>query len=112
MSTGIEIVNSLANRAIAEARSRDVGAAKRTVHLVDSLAKTYSPTPLHTAIYVAQAYAALGDTKLAIWWLNRYQVQRDLHFQIHLRCDPPFKPISSDAAFRSLLIAGSYGSGC
>jgi hypothetical protein len=28
----------------------------------------------------------------------------DTHFQLHMRCDPPFDAIANDSRFRSLLI--------
>jgi hypothetical protein len=54
-------------------------------------------------VYLAHVYAALGDVRSAVNWLSRYQPRGDLHFQHHLRCDPPFDPISSEPAFRALL---------
>ncbi len=111
LTTDVEVANTLAGRAIAEARARDFSKARSTLRLADSLARTYSPTPSHTAVYVAHAYAALGDVKRAVWWLARYPTQRDLHFQLHLRCDPPFAAIASDPRFRSLVIA-THVTGC
>jgi Tfp pilus assembly protein PilF len=112
LSTDVEIANTLAGRALAEARAKDVGSARRTLRLADSLAMTYPPAPLHTAVVVAQAYAALGDVTRAIWWLKQYPVQRDLHFQIHIRCDAPFEAIAGDARYRALLVAPMHGKAC
>jgi len=52
---------------------------------------------------MAHAYAALGEKAKALAWLRRYDVRRDQHFQMHLRCDPPFDPLADDPAFRALL---------
>src|SRR5262249_31553922 len=60
-------------------------------------------SPLHTAIYMAQPYTALGDTSHAIEWLRRHTPTADVHFQLHIRCDPPFDAIATDPRFRSLL---------
>ena len=91
--------------------AQDAWAALRRA---ESLAVVYQPAPLHTAVYMAQAYAALGDTEGALAWLTRYQPRRDLHFQLHLRCDPPFDPIAGDPRFQALLIRPrpSAGQGC
>jgi hypothetical protein len=52
---------------------------------------------------MAQAYAARGDGDRALDWLRRYATPADLHFQLHLRCDPPFAPLNDDPRFRALL---------
>jgi len=52
---------------------------------------------------MAQATAALGDVDQAVAWLARYQPRASLHFQFHLRCDPPFDPLLGIPRFRSLL---------
>ena len=70
----------------------------------ESLAVGYSPPPLHTAVWISEAYAGLGDAGHAIEWLRRYLPLNDLHFQLHLRCDPPFVPIENDPRFRALLL--------
>lgn len=112
LSTDVEIANTLAERALAEARAKDMSRARTTLRLADSLAMTYSPAPLHTAVYVAHAYAALGDANRAVWWLKRYPVQRDLHYQIHIRCDASFEAIASKAEYRSLLPAPMRSGSC
>jgi hypothetical protein len=79
----------------------------------ESLAASYTPTPLHTAVWIAEAHAGLGDADRAVGWLERFSPAADLHFQIHLRCDPPFEAIENDPRFRALLVierpAGSRG---
>ena len=102
--TGVEAVNALAGIALAEARGGSAPAARHTLQQAESLATGYSPVSPHMAVYLAEAYAALGDPNHAIAWLRRYSPREDLHFQLHLRCDPPFDPIARDPRFRSLLL--------
>ena len=105
LSTDVEVPNALAGSALAEARAGASREARSILQRADSLAARYEPAPLHTAVYLAHAYAALGDADHAIAWLRRYTPRNDLHFQQHLRCDPPFTPIQRDPRFRSLLLA-------
>jgi Tfp pilus assembly protein PilF len=104
LSTDVEMVNALAGRALVEARKGDRLGARATLRQVDSTAANYTPTPLHTSVYLAQAYAALGEVDRAVFWLERYLPAEDLHFQLHLRCDPPFDPIAHDRRFQALLL--------
>jgi tetratricopeptide (TPR) repeat protein len=112
LSTDVELVNALAGRAFVEARGGDRARARATLELVDSAAKQYAPTAVHTAVYLAQAYAALGDTGWALGWLGRYQPVEDAHFQLHLRCDPSFDPIADDPRFLRLLARSRPPRGC
>lgn len=105
LNTDIEIPNTLANRAVAETRAGLNLAARTTVRIADSLGLTYAPVPAHTAIFLAQAHAALGNTDRAIWWLRGFAPQRELHYQLHVRCDPLFDPIARDSRFRALVLA-------
>jgi tetratricopeptide (TPR) repeat protein len=104
LSGEVEVANALAGSALAEGRAGRIAEARAILRQADSLASAYSPTPLHTAVYLAQAYAGLGETDRAVAWLARYHPRGDLHFQLHLRCDPPFVPIAGDQRFRRLLI--------
>jgi tetratricopeptide (TPR) repeat protein len=104
VSTDVEIVQALAGQALVAARAGRRGEAARILARAESLATPFVPTALHTAVLMAQPYAALGDHVHAIAWLERFQPAGDLHFQLHMRCDPPFDPIAIDARFRSLLI--------
>ena len=45
-------------------------------------------------------------------WLARYPVPRDLHFQLHLRCEPPLAVLARDARFRALLRPGTKVGAC
>ena len=112
LTTDVEVVNTLAGRAYAEARANDFTSARATLRVADSLATTYSPPPAHTAVYLAHAYVALGDANRAIAWLARYRIPRDQHFQLHLRCDPAFAAIANDRRYRSLLIAPAHRVQC
>ena len=104
LTSDVEAVNALAGRALAEARGGATGRARVTLREVDSLAAGYVPLQAHLAVYVAQAHAALGERGRAEDWLERYVPKEDLHFQLHLRCDPPLDPLRNDRRFRALLI--------
>ena len=114
VSTGVEVVNALGGRALVDARANRRGDARTLLHRIDSLAVAYHPTPHHTAVYVAQVYVALGEFDNALRWLARFETKGDLHYQLHLRCDPPFDPIRNDRRFQALLIvpAPPSGKGC
>jgi Tfp pilus assembly protein PilF len=104
LGDGIEAVNALAGSALVAARSGRRDEARALLRSVDSMAAGYSPTPLHTAVYIAQAHVGLGESAQAIAWLGRYEPRADLHFQLHLRCDPGFAAIESDPHFTALLL--------
>ena len=104
LATDVERVNNMAGSALVEARAGRRERARAMLRVVDSLAARYQPAPLHLAVFVAQAYAALGDVDEAMGWLGRYSPTGDLHFQLHLRCDPTFDPIVSEDRFRALLV--------
>jgi tetratricopeptide (TPR) repeat protein/tRNA A-37 threonylcarbamoyl transferase component Bud32 len=104
ISTDVEIVNSLAGEALASARAGRREESLAFLARAESLAKAFSPTALHTAVFMAQPYAALGDPAHAAAWLERYKPSADLHFQLHIRCDPPFDPIADHPRFRALLL--------
>jgi len=104
ISTDVEVVHALAGQSLAAARA---GRRREGLVLLDraeSLATRFSPPDLHTAVYMAQAYSAAGDTGHAIAWLERFEPSADRHFQAHIRCDPPFDPIVHDRRFQSLLV--------
>lgn len=114
LTSDVEALNSLAGAAFAEARAGRGSAARIRLREAELRANAFSPTPLHTAVYMSQAYAALGEAEHAVGWLARFQPRANMHFQLHLRCDPPFDPIKSDQRFRLLLTApaSSSGKGC
>jgi len=107
LGTDVERVLAYAGRAYVEARSGDTLRARATQRLIDSLTSSYPTTSLHLAVDAAKSYAALGDVDGALAWLRKYPVPRDLHFQLHLRCEPPLAVLARDARFRALLLAGT-----
>ena len=109
--TDVEAVNALAQSALAEARAGSTREARALLRTADSLAAGY-PESAHTVVYVAQAHAALGEVSRAVALLERFRRRRDLHFQIHLRCDPPMDPLRNDRRFQALLLMPSDGRGC
>jgi cytochrome c-type biogenesis protein CcmH/NrfG/tRNA A-37 threonylcarbamoyl transferase component Bud32 len=104
ISTDVERVTSMAGLAAAEASAGHTTRARALLRQVDSLASAFTPVPLHTVVYVAHAYAALHDTASAMHWLDGFALPADLHFQLHLRCDPSFDPIAADPRFRAMLL--------
>ena len=78
-------------------------AARRLV--AEAEARTDPAAPdIHSAVNIAAAYAALGEVSPALAWLDRYRPARDLHFQLHLRLDPPLDPLRREPRFRALLL--------
>ena len=112
LGTDVDAANALIGRALAEARMGRRREARATLHVADSIANTFTPTPLHTAVYIAAPYAALGDVAGAVSWLRRYPMQQDLHFQLHVRCDGPFAASANDPRYRALVAAGPRAAGC
>ena len=112
--TGVEVANATAGSALVAARAGRGAEAVELLRTADSLAAPYVPIPPHTAVFLAHAWAAAGQPDRALAWLERYQPRRDLHFQLHLRCDPPFDPLRRDDRFRALLVMPSPppGQGC
>jgi tetratricopeptide (TPR) repeat protein len=100
----VEAVNARAGAAMAEARAGRRREASALLAEAESLATPYTPIPNHTALYFSQAYTALGERDRAIAWLVRFEPRGDLHFQLHLRCDPPFDPLHHDPRFLALLV--------
>ena len=104
LTSDVEALNSMAGAAFADARAGRGAAARGRLREAELKARDFSRPGLHTAIYMSQAYAALGDVQQAASWLARFQPRANRHFQLHLRCDPPFDPIMGDPRFRALLI--------
>ncbi|MGH7586287.1 MAG: protein kinase domain-containing protein [Gemmatimonadales bacterium] len=104
LGTDVEVVNNLAGEALVVARAGRPAEARGILATAESLAAAYSPTSLHAAVNLAQAWAALGEADHAIAWLQQYSPAADLHFQLHLRCDPPFDAVAADPRFRTLLM--------
>ena len=108
----VEALNATAGAALVEARRRNAAEATRLLQRAESLATTYTPVPQHTAILLAHVRAARGERDSAIAWLARVVPREDLHFQLHLRCDPPLDPLAGEAAFQALLLEARPAEGC
>ena len=108
----IEALNATAGAALVEARRGNAVESDRLLQRAESLATTYSPVPQHTAILLAHVHAARGEAGTAIAWLARVTPREDLHFQLHLRCDPPLDPLAGEAGFRGLLLEERPAGGC
>ena len=104
LATDVERVNNMAGSALVEARAGRRDRARGMLRTLDSLAAHYQPPPTHLVVFMAQGYAALGEADAAMRWLGSYAPIGDLHFQLHLRCDPTFDPIATDRRFRALLL--------
>jgi cytochrome c-type biogenesis protein CcmH/NrfG len=105
LAAEVERANNMAGTAEVEARAGRRERARELLSAADSLASRYDPVPVHTALFLAEAHAAAGDADRAISWLSRYSPSADLHFQLHLRCDPAFDPLAHDKRFLALLIS-------
>ena len=114
LTTEVDRVSAMAGSAMVEARAGRPAAARTIMRQVDSLAGAFSPLSVHTAVYLAHTYAALHDADRAMYWLERFTPSADLHFQLHLRCDPSFDPVAGDRRFRALLLQRRppAGEGC
>lgn len=104
LSSEVEEVNNLAGEALVVARAGRPDEARRILATAESLAARNAYTSSHGAVYTAHAWSALGERDSALAWLRRYSPAADLHFQLHLRCDPPFDPLAADPRFRALLV--------
>ncbi len=104
LATGPEIVGTVGLARVALAR-RDRTQALALVQ--EALARTDRAAPaVHSAVALAVAYTALGDREAALEWLRHFRPTRDLHFQLHLRLEPPFDPLRADPRFRALVEPG------
>jgi tetratricopeptide (TPR) repeat protein len=108
----IEALNATAGAALVEARRGNAAESDRLLKRAESLATTYTPVPQHTAILLAHVHAARGEPGTAIAWLARVAPREDLHFQLHLRCDPPLDPLADVPLFRELLLEERPAGGC
>jgi serine/threonine protein kinase len=88
MTKGREQVNSLAELALVEAAQGNLSSARSYAIRAAALADSTNPTK-HEAPYIGAAFAAIGDTARAIKWIAAFHPREDLHFQLHLKRDPP-----------------------
>jgi len=84
-------------------RRRDRRSADTLFAHALALVDTLHPT-LHDAAYMAWGYVAFGDTARALQLLERYDPRTDLHFQLHLHCDPGLDPLRAMPSFEALLV--------
>src|SRR2546422_101792 len=83
----------------------DTVAARRLVAEAEARTDPVAPDN-HSAVNIAAAYAVLGEVDRALAWLERYRPARDLHFQLHLRLDPPLDPLPPQPRVQALLLNG------
>jgi tetratricopeptide (TPR) repeat protein len=100
---GAEHVGALAGLAQARVATGDPGGARRILLGADSAASRGQAVPMHSAVYLAEGWAALGGHERAVDWLERFERRQDLHFQLHLRHDAAMKPLRADPRFEALL---------
>ena len=114
LSSDVETANVLGGLALTEAREGAIQKARTTLRQADSIVAQFSEINAHTAVYLSQAFAATAQTETALEWLERYSPVDDMHFQTHLRCDPPFDPIRRHPRFQALLRRppNLQGTGC
>jgi Flp pilus assembly protein TadD len=79
--------------AAATARRGDIASARRYAVQAEELVNKPQASK-HDAVYLAIAWAAIGDTARAIQWLTAYPPRVDLHFQLHLKRDPDLRWIA------------------
>lgn len=104
LATGVETVNNLAYRARVAARTGDRAGAERLLAEAEETLGSYLPLPLHTAAFIAEAHAVLGHADAAVDWASRFGRPGNLHYQLHLRCDPAFRNVETDPRFQALLV--------
>jgi Tfp pilus assembly protein PilF/tRNA A-37 threonylcarbamoyl transferase component Bud32 len=92
---------ALAHEARLTALRGDVPAARRLAVLAEQLVDSVNFTKHHAA-FLGAAFAAVGDTARAYAWLARYTPRSDVHFQLHLKRDPPLAWVH-DPRYRSIL---------
>jgi hypothetical protein len=104
LAEGVEEVNSQAILALVKASAGQRNMAQVDLLVAEVVAGKITPTPSHTAVYLAEAFAALGNIDGALKALGTYATPRDMHFQLHLRCSPTFSPLENDPRFRAMLV--------
>ena len=104
LAEDVEEINSAANLALVKARAGNRNLANVDLLVAEVALGGVPVIPPHTAVYLAEAYAAVGNIEKAISALGSYGTPRDMHFQLHLRCSPTFTPLEDEARFRALLV--------
>lgn len=104
LAEDVEAVHARANLALVKARAGNPNLARAELLVAEVIAGGFTPLKVHTAVFLAEVHAALGDVAGALRALGTYGTPRDRHFQLHLRCSPTFAPLERDPAFRALLV--------
>jgi hypothetical protein len=99
---GPERIWAIGGLACAAVARGDTAAARLLVVEAESLTPAVDPA-LHSAVFIAWGYVALGMKQRALDWLERYRVRGDVHFQRHLRGDAPLDPLRGEPRFQALL---------
>ena len=92
---------ALAHEARLAALRGDPRGARQLAALAEQLVDSVNFTKHHAA-FLGAAFAAVGDTAHAYAWLARYAPRSDVHFQLHLKRDPPLSWVQ-DPRYRSIL---------
>ena len=100
---GAEHIFSLAGLAMAHSAAGDRLSARRILLGADSAATGSDAFPVHSVVFLAEGWGALGDRDRAFAWLRRFEQPLDLHFQLHLRHDAGMATLRSDPRFAALL---------
>jgi serine/threonine protein kinase len=114
LTSDVEYLNGRALEARLYAVTGHPDRARAVIRDADSIRLRLNPLPSHPAVNLAEAYLGLGERNRAMKLLRDVQPRRDLHFQLHLRCDPTLDSLRTDPAFRALLLHESppAGKGC
>ena len=104
LAEDVEAVHARANLALVKARAGNPNLARAELLAAEVLAGSFAPLKAHTAVFLAEVHAALGDVGGTLKALGLYGTPRDMHFQLHLRCSPTFAPVENDPRFRAMLV--------
>jgi TolB-like protein/Flp pilus assembly protein TadD len=99
---GPERIWAIGGLACAAVARGDTAAAHLFIMEAESLTPTVDPA-LHSAVFIAWGYTALGTKERALDWLERYRARGDLHFQRHLQDDAPLDPLRGEPRFQALM---------
>ncbi len=101
VSHGRERVTALTAAARVAAAKGDLAAARRNALAAEQLVDSATLTK-HESVFLADAFAAAGDTARAYRWLAAFSPRNDVHFQLHLWRDPALTWVH-DSRYRGLL---------
>lgn len=104
LADDVEAVHTRASLALVKARAGNPNLARAELLPAEVLAGSFAPLRAHTAVFLAEVHAALGDIEGVLKALGLYGAPRDMHFQLHLRCSPTFAPVEDDPRFKAMLV--------